>query len=108
MLTVDPVECLARNLDDPAACTRTPAQTVSEPQIEQAAAEAGGATFLDTMPVFCPDGTCPAVIGGVAVYRDVQHIGATYSTSLAPYLGPVLADQLGGAGRALSARIIGR
>ncbi|MFN8168654.1 MAG: acyltransferase family protein [Candidatus Nanopelagicales bacterium] len=94
MLTVDPVECLARNLDDPSACTRRLDQTVPEPDVEQRAAEAGGATFLDTRPVFCPDGTCPAVIGGVAVYRDVQHIGATYSRTLAPFLAPVLEQQL--------------
>jgi hypothetical protein len=90
----DPVECLARNLDDPAACTRPESEAVPTPGTESAAATEAGVDFLDTRDVFCVDGVCPAVVGGVAVYRDGQHVGATYARTLAPYLSPVLARLL--------------
>jgi peptidoglycan/LPS O-acetylase OafA/YrhL len=91
MVPSDPVECLARNLDDPAACTRGLADTVAVPGTEQVSAQAARVDFLDTRPVFCVDESCPAVIGGVAVYRDGQHVGATYARTLAPFLAPVVA-----------------
>ena len=53
-----------------------------------------GVDYLDTTPIFCVDGSCPAVVGGVAVYRDGQHVAATYARTLAPYLSPVLARLL--------------
>ena len=85
-------ECLARNLDDPRA--HAPARPDRpEPDVEQRAAEEPGATFPTRARVL-PDGTCPAVIGGVAVYRDVQHIPGRRTRALAPFLAPVLEQQL--------------
>ena len=91
MLDTDPVECLARNLDTPAACTRPLDSIAVEPQIESSTARQSGATYVDTRPVFCPDERCPVVIGGVVVYRDNQHVSATYARTLAPFLAPLLA-----------------
>jgi peptidoglycan/LPS O-acetylase OafA/YrhL len=90
----DPVECLARNLADPSACSLRESAAVVGPASEAAAAEQAGVDYLDTRGVFCVDGLCPAVVGGVAVYRDDQHVGATYARTLAPYLSPVLARVL--------------
>ncbi len=90
----DPVECLARHLDDPASCTRPLADAVPVPDTARTAAMAAGVDYLDTTPIFCVDGSCPAVVGGVAVYRDGQHVAATYARTLAPYLSPVLARLL--------------
>ncbi|MBA4607861.1 hypothetical protein H1W00_05160 [Aeromicrobium sp. Marseille-Q0843] len=53
---------------------------------EPAAEQLEGAHFVDTRPLFCVDGRCPAVIGGVNVYRDYNHVSATYSATLAPVL----------------------
>ncbi|GAA3535650.1 hypothetical protein AFL01nite_07960 [Aeromicrobium flavum] len=53
---------------------------------EPAAERAGGAHFVDTTGFFCVAGTCPAVIGGVNVYRDYNHVSATYAGTLAPVL----------------------
>jgi peptidoglycan/LPS O-acetylase OafA/YrhL len=91
MLTSDPVECLARHLDDPGACTTPLAGTVPVPGTERSSAETAGVDYLDTRPVYCVDESCPAVIGGVAVYRDDQHVGATYARTLVPFLAPVVA-----------------
>jgi peptidoglycan/LPS O-acetylase OafA/YrhL len=44
--------------------------------------------LLDFGDAFCStDGSCPPVIGNVAVYRDAHHMTATYSRTLAPALG---------------------
>ncbi len=50
------------------------------------AAQTAGIPLISTTSFFCEDDRCPAVIGGVIVYRDEHHITATYSKSLAPFL----------------------
>lgn len=42
--------------------------------------------FADLTDYFCDDTTCPAVIGNVVVYRDNNHLTATYAKTLAPAL----------------------
>lgn len=44
------------------------------------------AHLLDFDYLFCTKGRCPAIIGGVDVYRDDHHVTATYEKTLAPYL----------------------
>jgi SGNH domain (fused to AT3 domains) len=41
---------------------------------------------IDMTPFFCDAQLCPAVIGGVLVYRDATHLTRAYATSLGPYL----------------------
>jgi len=51
------------------------------------AADESGVTPVDLRGAYCdPDGVCPMVAGGVVVYRDLHHITASFSHSLAPYL----------------------
>lgn len=51
-----------------------------------AAARVDGAHLVDTRPMFCRRGVCPAVIGGVSVYRDHNHVSATYAATMAAFL----------------------
>ncbi|MEH3034763.1 MAG: acyltransferase family protein [Aeromicrobium erythreum] len=44
------------------------------------------ARSIDLTPFYCRDDECPAVIGGVNVYRDNSHLTITYTRTLAPYL----------------------
>lgn len=37
-----------------------------------------------TQDMFCEEGTCPFVIGGVIVYNDAHHVSATYTRTLMP------------------------
>ncbi|MFS0886147.1 SGNH hydrolase domain-containing protein [Aeromicrobium sp. 179-A 4D2 NHS] len=67
--------------------------TVRDPFIEGAKA-VKGATALDLRLYFCRKGFCPAVIGGVNVYRDITHVTRTYATTLTPFI----AARLKGAG----------
>jgi peptidoglycan/LPS O-acetylase OafA/YrhL len=43
--------------------------------------------FLDLTDFFCDSEICPAVIGNILVYRDDDHITATYARTLAPMIG---------------------
>lgn len=43
-------------------------------------------SLLDLTPFLCNETECPAVIGNVLVYRDGDHLTATFVRSLAPYI----------------------
>ena len=67
------------------ACTGTQGEVLFDSAISYAARQAGKVP-LDLTKYFCVSGQCPAVIGGVFVYRDSHHITATYMRTLAPML----------------------
>jgi hypothetical protein len=60
----------------------------------EAVARVDKASLVDMTEFYCGPNTCPAVIGGVMVYRDHTHLTATYVTTLAPYLGREVAAAL--------------
>lgn len=51
--------------------------------------------LVDLNDLFCSPDECFPVIGGVLVYIDTLHFGATFSRSIAPYLAPALDAALG-------------
>jgi hypothetical protein len=53
-------------------------------QLEQDVVAATGARLLSLTDVICPEGTCPLVFGTTPVYRDDQHLTATFARGLAP------------------------
>ena len=86
--------CLSENLDDVAACA-VPADGSNAPQRRDALREAlddAGVSTVDPQPWLCTGQVCPAVVGNVLVYRDDNHVSATYSRWLAPVVGQVLED----------------
>jgi len=79
--------CVSGALDDLEKCAFALAGSVKGPPVNaDAAAQAGGVAVVNPLPVLCPGGRCPAVIGDVLVYRDNNHITATYSRTLGPWL----------------------
>ncbi|WP_460915618.1 SGNH hydrolase domain-containing protein [Plantactinospora veratri] len=46
--------------------------------------------LIDLTPAICPGRRCAPVIGGVLVYRDNQHLTASYAATLAPRLRSAL------------------
>ncbi|EST38971.1 hypothetical protein N566_04630 [Streptomycetaceae bacterium MP113-05] len=56
------------------------------------AAEKAGVGAVDPVPVLCPEGICPAVIGNVIVYRHDEHITATYMGTLTDWLSGELPE----------------
>mgnify|MGYP003583685340 CR=1 FL=1 len=78
-------ECAANNPWPFDACAGDENRVLFDSAIPVAARKAG-VTQIDLSPYFCISGKCPAVIGGVFVYRDNAHITATYARTLAPML----------------------
>ena len=83
-------DCLSQNL------TYTPTCSIPKnypfynpggiPQEQQAAASTG-AGYVDTDPWFCISSTCTSIVGNILVYRDDNHITATYASWLTPAVG---------------------
>ncbi|MGN8049764.1 acyltransferase family protein [Curtobacterium sp. 22159] len=62
---------------------------------EQAVARMDGrARLIDFTSDYCTAQTCPAVIGGVLVYRDRTHLTNTFAMTLEPKLSAGIADAL--------------
>lgn len=83
-----PADCLVSTEPDRWSQCDVPRQDVRNhfDAFERAAARTEGVDFVDLWRYFCDDETCPAVIGGVGVYRDNNHVAASYATTLAPFL----------------------
>ena len=76
---------------DGADCDFSEAAGLLDDPVAEAARTTPGVRLIDSTAMFCADGTCPAVIGGVVVYRQLQHVTQTYSRSMAPFLEPEVA-----------------
>ncbi|MGO4803911.1 SGNH hydrolase domain-containing protein [Arthrobacter sp. 2MCAF15] len=81
----DPPSCVeAKGID---GCSFDEKEALSsDPQQEAAAEERGVVDYLDMNDLFCTESKCPAVAGSVLVYRDGNHMTATYARSLTTYL----------------------
>ncbi|MBL7501222.1 acyltransferase [Frankia sp. CNm7] len=90
-------DCLARHPSKVGECVvPISASKLTEPQreVENRGARDGGATLVDPVPWLCARDSCPPIIGNTIVYYDKSHVTGTYSTLLAPFLGPALAAVL--------------
>ena len=81
--------CLSVHLKDPTLCdvtrTRTPSSTVTkEISLKY------GASFIDPLDWICDGATCPAVRGGINVYRDNSHLSVAFTRTLVPALTDAL------------------
>jgi len=76
--------CLSRHRDDvrDRETSRAKAFGADHLVLERAAAAASGATLVDMSDVVCPWDPCPVVLDGMIVYRDTQHLTATFSATL--------------------------
>jgi hypothetical protein len=72
-------------VDDRCGTPRTTATAAKDPMV--LAAGLARVPVVDLLPYYCVADECPAVIGGVLVYRDAAgHVTASYMRTLAPYL----------------------
>jgi len=87
-LAITPDECLADHRDAVEACLQQAADVVDADyaQLERDVATATGARLLSLTDVICPEGACPLVFGTTPVYRDDQHLTATFARRLAPVI----------------------
>ncbi|MDG4785946.1 acyltransferase family protein [Micromonospora sp. WMMD1102] len=93
MLPADNPRCVAANPDRLTRCApqRRPALSASAGEAQLAALdELPEVGLIDLTGAVCPATRCAPVIGGVLVYRDNQHLTATYAATLAPRLRTAL------------------
>ena len=89
-----PLDCLERAREiTPTTCATKEKDVMGNfDAFQETAGTVKGSTLLDLTKYYCRDGICPAVIGGVTVYRDVTHLTVTYSKTLGPYIYRELVD----------------
>ncbi|MBO0899861.1 acyltransferase [Cellulomonas sp. zg-ZUI22] len=82
----DPPECVAVHGPDPEVCSTPAADILDDPSplLEVDSRTSSAIRFIDINDVLCADGRCDFVQGGRLVYRDGNHLTATYAMSLAP------------------------
>ncbi len=87
------IDCLTEHEGDVSACNTSVEQAVltDHNQVEQETAKAHGAEYIDVIPWFCTQETCPAVIGNLTVHRDALHINENYAV----FLSSALAEEAG-------------
>jgi hypothetical protein len=86
LMRLNPVSCLEADPGDMSACvtSRSAALGGGLDEAERSAAEAAGATFASLSELVCPYDPCPVVIGDVLLWRNADHITATFAAQLAP------------------------
>ena len=83
-------QCLSMHLSDTPACSIPKHYPYYNPGgigQEQAVAASTGAGYVDTDPWFCIATTCTVIVGNLLVYRDDNHISASYADWLTPAVG---------------------
>jgi peptidoglycan/LPS O-acetylase OafA/YrhL len=90
-------DCVLVNADDPLACAvpRGEAQPRDPYLLAAAQAESPDIRVFDADPYFCDVDNCYAVIGGVVVYYDADHLNLDYVRRLAPPLAEAMGISAG-------------
>jgi peptidoglycan/LPS O-acetylase OafA/YrhL len=81
-------DCLALNPAQPLSCARPRSEAVVRDALTVAAERVASdrIRFVDLTDHFCDRDRCYAVVGGVLVYFDKDHMTGQFSRSLAPFL----------------------
>lgn len=85
-------DCVVVNATDPRACAvpRSEAQPLDPYLVAAAQAASPAIRAFDADPYFCDTDACYAVIGGVAVFYDADHLNLDFVRRLAPPLAAVM------------------
>ncbi len=75
-------DCVAAHAGDLEACAVARADARAPQPLLDATRGMRHVRRIDPTPQFCPGAECPAVIGNVLVYRNSNHITATYAATL--------------------------
>jgi hypothetical protein len=84
--------CVAKNRDHLRACAFRWVHNANREFDVRAARAAPGSHLIDLTPEVCPDDLCRAVIGNALVYRDKQHLSATFARTLSPWIATGLRE----------------
>jgi hypothetical protein len=90
----DMAVCVSQHESDPAACD-VGIEALDEEKYDVGLASGyTGAAGVDLSSLICDAARCPATRGKYLVYRDTNHLTATFATALAPYLARSLVPLL--------------
>jgi hypothetical protein len=83
------LDCLTDNPNNVQACNtpRDEAVFADHNAMEAQVAVDHGAEYVDVIPYFCTDVTCPAVVGGLTTHRDEKHVSENYAVYLSRAIG---------------------
>jgi hypothetical protein len=93
-------DCLSQNLANTPVCSIPKHYPFHNPggiAHEKAVASSAGAGCVDTDPWFWLATTCTVIVGNMLVFRDDNHLTATYASWLTPVIGAELAAATDGA-----------
>ena len=84
----DPIVCLDRHRKDIDRCDTPRRRAISSrtEEVERAAAEEAGVSYVPTADLVCPDDPCRAVEGRYLVLGDTQHMTVAWARSIAQRL----------------------
>ena len=85
----DPNNCLRAALPAECAFPRDGAMVAPDPLV-RAAALTPGAQTVDFTKTFCSASTCSVVISGANVYRDQDHLTATFANTMGPRIAEAI------------------
>ncbi|MHA7284826.1 acyltransferase family protein [Arthrobacter sp. MDT3-44] len=89
-------DCVAANPDKLSECALPSDEILWSDGPEMRARDFNNeVNIVDLSDAFCADGRCPAVIEGILVYRDNNHITATYARTLDDHIADRVAPLLG-------------
>lgn len=93
-----PSICLSANLGSAVDCgeERSMALSRTMQSVEQQVAEEESVELVDLTDYICDQDWCPPILGNTLVYRDGNHITATFSEELGGVMSERLAALLGG------------
>ncbi|QJU54575.1 acyltransferase family protein [Herbiconiux sp. KACC 21604] len=91
-ITPELYRCIYASRLDLADCPAAPVNREELSVYDQASLLVPGSEVVDLSEHFIVDGSVPAEIGGVVVWRDQHHFTATFSGSLADFIEPELLD----------------
>jgi hypothetical protein len=86
------IDCLTAHPEDVQSCSTPRDEAVPDAMnmVERDVASDMGVGYVDVVPWFCTESTCPAVIGGLTVFRDNFHAAENYAVWLANVLGKAI------------------
>lgn len=79
----DMFQCVEEHGADARECTR-PRRNVQASRNPAIGLEQDGVAVVDLTDLLCPDAVCEAVVGGVVIYLDDNHLTQTYARTMAP------------------------
>jgi peptidoglycan/LPS O-acetylase OafA/YrhL len=100
-----PSICLSAHLTSTIDCSRSRSFALASPtrDAERAAVQKAGAYEIDLTNFLCSSTTCAPIVGRTLIYRDAQHLTATFSRHLGAVLGEKLEPLLISSGAAAQA-----